>query len=301
MTHHIVNYYLWIMNTKTITLKDLKRSLLNDLKDLFTGNEAYSITRLILEYFGYPEFDVLKNPTLTIDTKIHAEIKKIVSDLYKNKPIQYILGESIFFDLKLKVNENVLIPRPETEELVSKMLLDKNSSNPRIIDIGCGSGCISIALGKNIPGSTVYGIDVKPEIIELAKENARSHNVLIDFEKKNILKPESIPTTPAFDIIVSNPPYVTLNERHQMQANVLNYEPDLALFVPDDDPLIFYRNIIVFAKRGLRKNGVIWLEINEKFGQEIKDLYVNSGFGLVKIIKDIHNKDRFIKARFSNV
>jgi release factor glutamine methyltransferase len=289
------------MSTGTVTIYDLKRSLLNDLSVIFSGNEAYSITRLILEHFGFSEISLLKKPDVIIDNILQAEIKKIVNELSKNSPIQYILGETIFFDLKFHVNKNVLIPRPETEELVSKILMENKMHDPIILDIGCGSGCISITLAHNIPKSKVYALDVDEQALETAKTNAIENNVNVEFIHKSIFEFEAEPENEVFDIIVSNPPYVTHEEEQFMSPNVTKYEPEKALFVPDNDPLIFYREIIRFAKTAIAARGIIWVEINEKFGNELKDLFHESGYTNVRLIKDIHGKDRFINASKNDV
>lgn len=287
------------MSNNPITIGQLKRSLLNELSVKFSKNEAYSITRIILEHFGYSEYDILKAPAAIIDNNMMPESTKIVNELNKNRPIQYILGETIFYDLKFKVNENVLIPRPETEELVANILNENRIKCPHIIDIGCGSGCISVALAHTIPESKVFALDVDEKAIAVARTNAAQNSVEVEFIHKSIF--EFTDNDILFDIIVSNPPYVTREEAKLMHPNVLKYEPDIALFVPDSDPLLFYREIIRFSSGRLSPDGVVWVEINEKFGKEVEDLFFRSGFINVKIIEDIHGKDRFIKARRDHV
>lgn len=289
------------MSNKPITIGQLKRSLLNELSVNFSKNEAYSITRLILEHFGYAEYDILQAPAAVVDNKMKPEITKIVNELNKNRPIQYILGETFFYDLKFKVDENVLIPRPETEELVANILNDIRINNPHIIDIGCGSGCISVALAFALPESNVFALDVDEKAIAIAKANALLNGVKVEFIQKSIFDFTGIDFDFPFDIIVSNPPYVTREEAKFMLPNVLKYEPDLALFVPDSDPLIFYREIIRFSLDRLSPEGVVWVEINEKFGKEAEELFFRSGFSNVRILEDIHGKERFIKASRDHV
>ena len=220
-----------------------------------------------------------------------------VKDLLKNKPIQYIIGETEFCDLKFKVNENVLIPRPETSELVYKIVERQKTKDKRqlsILDIGTGSGCIAISLAKNIPGSKVHALDISEKALEVAKENAINNNVDVTFINDDILSLKNNIDT-KFDIIVSNPPYVRELEKADMRDNVLNWEPHNALFVSDNDPLIFYRNILEFAKTHLNENGEIWFEINEYLGKEMTDLCKEYGFSDIEIFKDFRGKERGLK------
>ena len=220
-----------------------------------------------------------------------------VKDLLKNKPIQYIIGETEFCDLKFKVNENVLIPRPETSELVMNIVNSQQStvnSQLSILDIGTGSGCIAISLAKNIPDSKVYALDISEKALEVAKENAINNDADITFIHDDILSLNNKIET-KFDIIVSNPPYVRELEKADMRDNVLNWEPHNALFVSDNDPLIFYRNILEFAKTHLNENGEIWFEINEYLGKEMTDLCKEYGFSDIQIFKDFRGKERIVK------
>ena len=220
-----------------------------------------------------------------------------VKDLLKNKPIQYIIGETEFCDLKFKVNENVLIPRPETSELVMNIVNRQKTKDKRqlsILDIGTGSGCIAISLAKNIPGSKVYALDISEKALEVAKTNAFNNNVDITFIHDDILSLNNKIET-KFDIIVSNPPYVRELEKAEMRDNVLNWEPHNALFVSDNDPLIFYRNILEFAKTNLNQDGEIWFEINEYLGKEMTVLCKEYGFSDVEIFKDFRGKERIVK------
>ncbi len=221
-----------------------------------------------------------------------------VKDLLNNKPIQYIIGETEFCDLKFKVNENVLIPRPETSELVMNIVKRQKTKDKRqlsILDIGTGSGCIAISLAKRIPNSKVYAIDISEKALEVAKENAINNNVDVTFIHDDILSLKNKIET-KFDIIVSNPPYVRELEKADMRNNVLEWEPHNALFVSDDDPLIFYRSILEFAKTNLNQDGEIWFEINEYLGKEMTDLCKEYGFSKVDIFKDFRGKERIAKA-----
>lgn len=220
-----------------------------------------------------------------------------VKDLLKNKPIQYIIGETGFCNLKFKVNENVLIPRPETAEMVYRIYNEQLTINNypfSILDIGTGSGCIAISLAKAIPDSKVYALDVSGEALKVAKENAIYNDVNINFIHDDILNLKNNIET-KFDIIVSNPPYVRELEKADMHDNVLEWEPHKALFVSDNDPLIFYRNILEFAKSHLKENGEIWFEINEFLGKEMTDLCHELGFSDVNIYKDFRGKERILR------
>jgi release factor glutamine methyltransferase len=285
------------MHNKVHSISGIRRTLINQLSEFFSGNEAVSVTRLILEHVGYNERIVIMNPSAEIPSKKLSEITKIVDELKKNRPIQYILGKTIFMDLTLQVNEHVLIPRPETEELVLNILREKRASDsPFIIDIGCGSGCIAIALAHYIADSIVSAMEVDDFALRLAMNNASNNNVSVNFIRQSIFDPWTGPENRIFDIIVSNPPYVTESEKLLMPANVTESEPGIALYVPDDDPLIFYKAIIRFSENQLSETGIIWVEINEKFGKETVDLFKQAGFQQVFLLKDIHGKDRYIKA-----
>ena len=279
------------------TISQIRRSLIHQLSESFPGNEAFSIVRLILEHLGFTENSVLKNPSAEVTFKIESKITKIVNELKKNRPIQYILGQTNFLDLTFLVNEHVLIPRPETEEMVSLILKEKCCNDPYIIDIGSGSGCISIALAHNIPGSRVSAMDVDKKSIQLAEKNASIHNVTVNFMHQSIFDAGTGFGEATYDIIVSNPPYVTQTDKLSMSPNVTEHEPAIALFVNDDDPLVFYREIIRFSENSLANKGSVWVEINERFGKETSQLFIDAGYGEVLLLKDIHGKDRFIKAK----
>ena len=215
---------------------------------------------------------------------------QIIADLKTNKPIQYIIGKADFFGLKFKVNEHTLIPRPETEELVQWICEHEFTS---ALDIGTGSGCISIALKKN-KDSEITAIDVSEPALLVAEENAKINEVEINFLLQDILKTTSLPKV---DVIISNPPYVLVKEKELMLANVLDKEPDLALFVPDNNPLLFYKKIADLSFTSLLKNGLLFFEINERFGKETVEMLSAIGFVDIELKKDINDKDRMIKAK----
>ncbi|MEX0980891.1 MAG: peptide chain release factor N(5)-glutamine methyltransferase [Bacteroidales bacterium] len=284
-----------MMNNGSKTISEIRRFLVAQLSKLFSENEAASTTRLILEHVGFNEYAILKEPSVQINSKTQSEITKIVYELKKNRPIQYILGQTSFMDLSFLVDEQVLIPRSETEELVSRILSKNKVGNPRIIDIGCGSGCIAIALAHYIPNSIVSAMDIDAGALRLAKKNALLNHVKVNFIHQSIFETETAPQEDPYDIIISNPPYVTPADKLSMLPNVTDYEPDLALYVPIDDPLVFYKEIIKFSKNRLSDSGEIWVEINENFGNETKQLFLDAGYKDAELLEDIHGKDRFIK------
>lgn len=282
-----------------IKLSELKRSLTKELKTILSENESLAIARIILEHFELPEQKVLLSPEHLVNSKIQTEIKKIVAELKKNRPIQYILGYTWFFDLRLNVNESTLIPRLETEELVYTIIAENTFQSPFVLDIGTGSGCIAISLAKGLKNSIVSAIDIDKNALKIATINAENNKAEVSFIQQNILKNTEAPEQGPFNIIVSNPPYVMESEKKLMLPNVLNNEPDIALFVPDNDALVFYKAIVAYAENKLTSDGEVWLEINEQLGEETAQLFRDASYELVEIRKDIHGKTRFIKAKKS--
>ncbi|RLJ64298.1 release factor glutamine methyltransferase [Lacinutrix venerupis] len=284
-------------------VKDLENIFHETLDVIYGKEEVSSFFFLCTEaFYNISRLDIALNRNISITKEEQQPIFDALEALKKEQPIQYILGETEFFGLPFKVNENTLIPRPETEELV-QLIIDskknKASTQLSILDIGTGSGCIAIALAKNLNNAQLYALDVSEKAIEKAKENATLNNVDINFLEGSILKDDDCDTlfkNLEFNIIVSNPPYVRNLEKVEIQNNVLNNEPHLALFVEDNDPLIFYRAITKFAKNKLKQNGQLFFEINEYLGEETKDLVESFGFKNVEILKDIFNKNRMLKA-----
>jgi release factor glutamine methyltransferase len=280
-------------------IKNYKTTFLQELSSLYDEKEIESFFYLILEKLhGLKRIDLALKPETVIDGIHLKQWKSIVSDLKSYKPIQYILAETEFYGLPFLVNENVLIPRSETEELVqliiSKNLKIQESKNLTILDIGTGSGCIPIALKKNLPNAEVYAIDVSEKALATAQKNAELNNVEVHLMLKDILETEDLEQQ--FDIIVSNPPYVRNLEKAEINSNVLEYEPHLALFVEDNDALLFYRKITKLAKKNLNENGQLYFEINQYLGKETAALVESFGFKNVKLIKDIYGNDRMISA-----
>jgi release factor glutamine methyltransferase len=274
------------------------KELFNDLLRRITLNEdkgeIQSIIYLILENkFGLSKTDVLSEKKInTVDPTL---LDSIIYRLNQDEPIQYILGSANFFGRSFGVNSSVLIPRPETELLVEEIKnFTKSIKTPiRILDIGTGSGCIAISLALEIPKSLITSIDIDNDALICAKQNAFALGADVNFIELDILNQE---LTDQFDLIVSNPPYISAEEKKSMKQNVLAYEPHLALFAPLNDPLIFYRTIATKCKKNLTPNGSLWFEINEHFGEEIRNLLEAQGFKDVQILKDFDGKDRMIKA-----
>jgi release factor glutamine methyltransferase len=275
--------------------KQLYDNLLQQITT-YESQEAKEIVFWLMEfYLGLRKIDVLGDKSF----EKAIDWTNIIERLNNNEPIQYILGETEFYGRRFLVNDSVLIPRPETEELV-KYIIDKQKTQfsvkrkqLSILDIGTGSGCIAISIAKELPNFIVSAYDISKNALETAKKNAELNKADVNFEKVDILKP---PFIRSFNIIVSNPPYVTKQEIYRMQKNVLDFEPHLALFVEDSEPLIFYEAIANFAFNNLTDNGLVAVEINEALGEETANVFRRKGFSEVEIIKDMHQKDRFVSA-----
>ena len=285
------------MKVASNLVRDIRKYYREQLCSIYDYEEANSLVSILLEYyFKIDRVKMALEPDKRLSESEMLTFHFAVKDLLKNKPIQYIMGETVFCDLKFKVNENVLIPRPETAEMVYKIVNSQQSTVNRhcsIIDIGTGSGCIAIRLAKAFPESLVYALDISEEALNVAKENAINNNVDVSFIHDNILNLKNKIET-KFDIIVSNPPDVRELEKAEMHNNVLEWEPHKALFVSDNNPLIFYRGILEFAKSHLKENGEIWFEINEFLGKEMTDLCHELGFSDVIIYKDFRGKERIL-------
>ena len=286
------------MKVPSNLVRDIRKYYCEQLCSIYDKDEANAMILILLEhYFNIDRIKMALEPDLRISESEMLTFHFAVKDLLKNKPIQYIIGETEFCDLKFKVNENVLIPRPETSEMIYKIVERQKTKDKRqlsILDIGTGSGCIAISIAKQIPTSKVYALDISEKALEVAKENASNNNVDVTFIHDDILSLKNKIET-KFDIIVSNPPYVRELEKAEMRNNVLDWEPHNALFVSNDDPLIFYRNILEFAKTNLNQEGEIWFEINEYLGKEMTDLCKEYGFSDVEIFKDFRGKERALK------
>lgn len=262
---------------------------------LYSISEINAFWALIMEHlFDYSYTELVFKLNETLSTEAVLKVEAITTRLLRREPIQYILGWAHFTDFKLRVSPFVLIPRVETEELVRQIIDSNPSFQGSIVDIATGSGCIAIAMKRAFQKSNVYAIDVSDKALELASQNAQEQNQQITFQKMDILnfpKDEEM----GFDMIISNPPYVRYKERKDMDYRVVNYEPALALYVPDDDPLCFYKAIADFALLYLKDKGRIYFEINEIFGNDIVEMLANNGFSEIKINKDFFGKDRFVE------
>jgi release factor glutamine methyltransferase len=282
-------------------IKEYKQYFVKELLAIYDEVEAESFFYLTLEKFHrLRRIDLALQPNFEIGENEVEKWKSVLTDLKKQKPIQYILGETEFYGLPFLVNKDVLIPRPETEELVELILAESRKSKVkslRILDIGTGSGCIPISLKKNLPDAEFFAVDVSENALEVAKENAKVNGVEVNFIKINILETEDLDQQ--FDIIVSNPPYVRMLEKEEIKPNVLEFEPHLALFVEDNDPLLFYRKIAQLAKKNLNENGKLYFEINQYLGKETVGLLESLGFTNIKLLKDIYGNDRMISADYS--
>ncbi|WP_295336605.1 peptide chain release factor N(5)-glutamine methyltransferase [Flavobacterium sp.] len=280
-------------------LKDYKTTFLNELSSWYDEKEIESFFYLMLESFHRKKrIDLALEPAMEMDALQLLRWESALAELKKHKPIQYILGETEFYGLPFLVNESVLIPRPETEELVSLILkstkYEVRSTKLSILDIGTGSGCIPIALKQNLPEAEVYAIDVSEKALAMAKKNAELNQVVVHFRLQDILVMEDLGQS--FDIIVSNPPYVRHLEKAEIQPNVLEYEPHLALFVEDNDALLFYRKIAALAQKHLTANGKLYFEINQYLGKEMVALVESFGFTKVQLHQDIYGNDRMVSA-----
>ena len=255
------------------------------------------IFMLIEEYTGILKLDIFMDPEQTINESELLKIHFAVKDLMNYKPIQYILGKTEFYGLPILVNTNVLIPRPETEELVDWVINDtKQNQEYRVLDIGSGSGCIAIALKHTLPNLNIQAIDFSLGAIEVAEQNAKMNQANVSFHHINLLDKSEWGKLGYYDIIISNPPYVRHAEKSQMRKNVLNYEPGSAFFVDDKNPLIFYNSIAEFAQSYLNKNGSLYCEINQYLGDETSKLFESFGFKDIQLKKDLKGNNRFIKA-----
>ena len=262
------------------------------LTDLYAEQEQKAIFSIMIKAI-FPEAKSYLLNTFVPENK-SLRMLKIIEELKQGKPIQYILGETEFYNCLIRLSPTTLIPRQETEELVDIIIKENAGYTGQIVDIGTGSGCIAITLAKNLPAASVFGTDFSAEAIDIAKRNAETNNVKIDFIYEDIFKPQKILSLNA-GIIVSNPPYVRNSEKAFMHRNVLDYEPATALFVDDSNPLIFYEAILEIAAKILQLDGKIYFEINEALGSEMIDLLRKFDYSDIKLIKDINGKDRFIK------
>jgi release factor glutamine methyltransferase len=275
--------------------KRLFDELANSIRLDESQDEIRSIVYLLLEdRFGLTKTDIITGREIE-EVKLES-LSEAINRINQKEPIQYILGKANFYERQFAVDKSVLIPRPETELLVRSVINDCVSA-PAILDIGTGTGCIAITLALEIPSSQVYAIDISDDALTVAKRNGQRLKSKVNFSKSDILKDGN--TDHRFDIIVSNPPYITQTEKRAMKSNVLDFEPHLALFVSNEDPLIFYKAIAKKGRSILKPKGKVYVEINERFGSNVSDVFRSEGYIDIQIIKDLDGKDRIVTARLA--
>jgi release factor glutamine methyltransferase len=281
-------------------ITDISEFYLVQLGQIYSENESRVVLDMIFEeFFQISRIDRATNPDLRLAESEMLKVHFALKQLLKNKPVQYVLNKCFFYGLSFYVDERVLIPRPETEELVDLILKNPEIQNKKvfILDIGTGSGCIAISLKNGLPESQVWAMDQSRDALDVAWKNAATVGVEINLVEDNILLPSKLMELPALDVVVSNPPYVCQSEKALMKPNVLDYEPPVALFVNDDDPLVFYKRIRDFSLEKLKPGGYLFFEINQAFGNQVAELLQNAGFENVDVLKDISGNDRLISAR----
>jgi release factor glutamine methyltransferase len=281
-------------------LKVLRDNMIRELNRIYPENESIKLVQILFSSIaGIEKKDIAIGPELIVDDMLEEELSGKLAELMLHKPVQYVTGKAFFYDLELEVNSSVLIPRPETEELVKWIADDhKAEQGLKVLDIGTGSGCIILALGRLLSKPELIAIDISLEALMAASVNAGKYGVQVDFRNVDILKEKEWDQMVTYDLIVSNPPYVRESEKTMMQPNVLNYEPHGALFVPDDDPLIFFKAISRFAKNHLKPGGKLYLEINENLGKDMVHLLDFEGFSGIIMKKDINGKNRMVRCSY---
>ncbi len=278
-----------MVNTLSYQLfKKIREQLIEQFSE-----EADPLAFIIVEHFsGFSKMDIITDKPFLTGSQFELQIDAIINRLHKNEPLQYILGKAYFYDRPFTVNEYTLIPRQETEELVHLIVEDiKNQENLSILDIGTGSGCIPITLQLETPSHQLEAVDVSKDALEVAAQNAKNLGANVGFTQFDILHKE---LTKNYDVIISNPPYVLHSEMAEMKENVLDYEPHLALFVKNNNPLLFYKRITELANKHLKPHGRLYFEINEQFGNEVIELLTSYSFKQVKLHQDLNGKDRFV-------
>jgi release factor glutamine methyltransferase len=283
------------MNNRTVS--DIVNIIKTNLSSHYSDNEIQSFIYLIFEYLlNYTKIDLHINSSATISQKTEKQINEIIKDLKNYKPVQYIFGKTEFYGLQFRVSPAVLIPRQETEELVDWIIKDEGGCAARILDIGTGCGCIAVVLARFIAGASVDAIDISAEAVELARRNALMNNVSVNFMVYDILNIEAGTLGTGYDIIVSNPPYVRESEKKELPDNVRNYEPGESLFVPDNDPLVFYRVIGEYGLQALKDEGRLYFEVNENFADEVCEELERFNYKIIGIKNDISGKNRMVGA-----
>ena len=288
-----------------MTIREANRQLASQLQAIYDQREALNISDWVMESLtGKKKTERTINQESKLSLEQTRQLRIITDRLLQHEPVQYVLNEAWFYNLKFTVDKNVLIPRPETEELVEWILLSIGNrqwpigKNIRILDVGTGSGCIPIALRKNLSSEfEVWACDINDQVLTVARKNADDLSALVDFVAMDFLDAAQRKQLPHVDLIVSNPPYIPLRDKGQMKGNVTRYEPGIALFVPDEDPLIFYKAIADFGKEKLHENGQIFVEIHESLGASVVQLFRSNGYSEVELKKDMQGKDRMVSAQ----
>jgi release factor glutamine methyltransferase len=293
-------------------LQEAEAKVVEELAGIYEDSEAGNIAGLAIEHVsGYERKEWLKGKEIELNATQVEELYRVIERLREHEPIQYIMNKAWFYGMELYVDKNVLIPRPETEELVDWIVKDIKASgldvfhkSPteadhtkqlKILDVGTGSGCIPLALKKTMPKAEVWGCDISDGALTVARRNGSQLDIRVDFQSLNFLDPEQQRQLPTVNIIVSNPPYVPMRDKEQMRPNVLQFEPHTALFVGNNDPLIFYKALLQFSKHRLYPNGSLYMEIHEDLGEEVKALFDEENFK-TEIKKDMQGKNRMVKA-----
>ena len=283
-----------------MTISQLKSLFHSELKNIYPVNEIDSFYHILTESeLNLSRVDKALDPERLIEQASELFFRKALKELASEKPVQHITNKTEFYGLDFTVNKDVLIPRPETEELVAWVLQEANDRKKlKILDIGTGSGCIAISLAKNLTTAKVTAIDFSESALKTAQQNAKDNNVAVDFIQQDILKTDVLPDI--YDIIISNPPYIRELEKVEIQKNVLSFEPHSALFVSDDNPLLFYKKIATLATKHLSENGLLFFEINQYLGKETLEMLKTTGFKKNELRKDIFENDRMTKSAISH-
>ena len=281
-----------------MTIDEARKEIIKTIRNIYEQNEANNIAELLMESITkLPRSERIIQGNETLSNAQRNLLQSSILRLQKYEPIQYIINEAWFAGMRFYVDKNVLIPRPETEELVEWVAAEcGRGTKYKILDVGTGSGCIAIAVKNKLPAAELWACDISDEAVNIARINADALHATIDFVPLDFLDPRQRKQLPNVDVVVSNPPYVPQNEKKQMEKNVVEYEPAMALFVFDDDPLVFYKAIAEFGREKLNKGGSIYAEIHENLGEQIRDLFLLEGYQAVELKKDLQGKDRMVKA-----
>jgi len=278
------------------TLAFIQSEMRRQLAPVYSPRELQQIVFELLEHFGFTRVQVIAYPDAKLSETDYEQLQLMLKRLADGEPLQYVIGTEWFMDMPFSVCHDVLIPRPETEELVRLIVGRCKQPSPRIVDVGTGSGCIAVSLAKLIDGAQVTAVDVSTSAIEVARRNAEQNGAQVEFVRADILADNQLFVPSSLDVVVSNPPYVTETDKNQMSRNVLDFEPHLALFVPDSDPLLFYRRIAELTQQWLKSGGMLFFEINERFGPETVQLLENMRFDNVELHRDFYEKNRMVSA-----